>query len=181
MQAILLNKHKVLIPLVALALILALAGCATVYAPTGDNPARISFSLTGTTDKAEIDQALSDQWLLRGQPSWVPGQKVYGPYWDWGLYIIGENGSLTPLKPVDDLPLYMNEVDSLKINTVLLAPAGTYKLRLLTSVYMMVQSNDGLEGWTLNPVGVKSYKEDMTLTFPAGGQLKLTRSFGPKK
>lgn len=172
---------RITAPLLALALVLTLAGCATTYAPTGDNPARINFSLTGTTDKEEINQALSRQWLLPGQASWMPGMRVYGPYWDWGLYIIGEGDSLTPLKPEDDISLYLNRVDSLKINTVLLAPSGTYKLRLLVSVYMMVDMNEGLEGYTTSPVGVKSYKEDLTLTFPANGQLKFTRSFGPKK
>ena len=156
-----------------LVLILA-AGCANVGVDPGPNPARLEISLKAQLDKAMVHTALSNAWLT--PPIRLPGgwHEVNGPYWDWGIYLRRDDGSLEPLRLASGGPTKNLRAYDLDQTAVFLAPPGPQPLRLIVQAYMEHKwYDDAGENW--EPVPIKSFEQNLNLDFRAGGTLRLKR------
>ena len=68
----------------------------------------------------------------------------------------------------------------LKQKVVFLAPPGSQPLRLIVQAYMEHQwYDDAGENW--EPIGIKTYEQDLNLDFRAGRAIQLKRRFGFSK
>ena len=133
-----------LVLLVALAL---LAGCAPAYLKVGPNPARVEVVL----------QAVAPSRHARY------GDLSRQIYWDWGLYLMGRDGSLQALAPASGERLKVISANPLKRTTTFLAPAGDLRLRLIAEAYINVPSSQGYDN-----LGIASFQRDFSLRVGPG-------------
>lgn len=159
-----------------LLMLMLVAGCGGVYAVTGDNPARITLDVTASMSQRELDNALSRADLVSPFVVWSAGEELRGPFWDYGLYLVGNDGSYIPLRPVGDIQLSRVPAKTLKAKVTFLAPPGTHRFKLLVDGYYEHWSGISIK----DIVSVKTYGEEKDRTLSPGAALKIKRVYGPK-
>lgn len=130
-----------------------LAGCAGGYLDPGPEPAKVRVDL----------QAKADQ----GPISWRFG----GPcpvLWDWGLYLVRQDGSLARLRPADGQRLKVIQENPLRRDTVFLAPPGKRRLRLIIESYYQQPHAEGHI-----PISLGGTIEDFQVDLKAGAETVL--------
>ena len=156
------------------ALALICAGCAAMYVNPGPQPARVRVLLEAKSDMAEFKAAMADE--IRG---YHYGLDTFGPFWEWGLYLKADDGSLKPLRPEKSGSVTTEEGFSFEKDVTFLVPPGQVKLWLLLDVYL-----DYFEpGWGggPNPVNIKTYTEDIKADLCPGCEMEIKRSLGKFK
>lgn len=138
------------------ALVLSLAGCGQMFLDPGPNPARVEVKLA-----AQVPESLKQ----------YPSEPIY---WDWGLYLVVEQGPLPLLKPVQPQQFkVIADANPLLRDTVFLAPPGQHTFRLLVSGYAIRGRGEGVGAVTL-----LDYSEDFKLNLPSGGGYRIQRRLG---
>ncbi len=102
-----------------LAAALWLAGCAGGYLDPGPSPARVRVKLRAKAP----------------EPSHRFQAGTLEVMWDWGLYLVREEGGLAALRPADGQRLRVIRVNPLERDTVFLVPPGKRRFRLLVEAY----------------------------------------------
>lgn len=156
------------------AIVLALAGCAGMYVNPGPRPARVRVLLEAKSDMAEFAAAMADKiW------GYQYGLDAYGPFWEWGLYLKEDDGSLKPLRPEKSGSVKTEEGFSFEKDVTFLAPPGRVKLWLLLDVYLdYFEPNWG--GGPV-PVNIKTYTEDINVDICPDCEFEIKRSLGKFK
>ncbi len=134
--------------------LLILAACAGLYQDPGPNPAKVRVRLDLTADLNRLPAGAADV-----SPT---------PRWDWGLYLLGSDGRLTPLKPESGEALKLISGSRLTRETVFLAPPGRVRLRLLAEGYVMVRY-----GMTAEPLVLTLLSQDFDLDLAPGAEVNL--------
>ena len=151
-----------------------LAGCAAMYVDPGNQPARVRLHLQAKSDMAEFKAAMSDK--LGG---YQYGLDTYGPFWEWGLYLKGDDDSLKPLRPLKYGSVKTEEGFSFDQDVTFLVPHGPVKLWLLLDVYLdYFEPNWG--GGPV-PVNIKTYTEDFKVDLCPGCEFEIKRLLGKFK
>ncbi len=132
------------------------AGCAPSYLKVGPNPARVEILL----------QAVSPSRHARY------GDLSRDVYWDWGLYLLGEGGTLQALAPASGERLKVITANPLRRATTFLAPAGSIRLRLIAEAYISVPSSQGYQ-----TVGLASFQKDFSLRLAPGAKQVIKVDF----
>ncbi len=142
--------------LVLLVGLVLLAGCAPSYLKVGPNPARVEIVL----------QAQAPSRHARY------GDISREVYWDWGLYLLGDKGSLQALAPASGERLKVISANPLRRSTTFLAPAGNIRLRLIAEAYINVPSSQGYDN-----LGIASFQKDFSLDLAPGRKKVITVDF----
>jgi hypothetical protein len=110
--------------------------------------------------------------------------------WDWRLYLIKEDGSLWPLRALDQsagaesgalVPRsYFQFVPGAELSrkAVFLAPPGKRNYRLLVEAYLKLSAYDSV-GLTTRAIPVATYSEDLSLDLKPHGRTNISRSYKP--
>lgn len=170
------SKTRVLRALALTGLLLAALGisaCAGAYVNAGDNPGRITVTVTAQLDKKEVDDALWREQLIPPFVLWGINQELRGPYWDWGLYLVGKDGSYNPLQPEGQVTLRRIKADLFSATATFLTPPGTHRLHLLVDGYYEYWS----AAFFVQAVSVKTYTKDQNITITPGQTIKQTFNF----
>ncbi len=139
----------------ALVVLLAVIGCGYVYLDPGPNPARIVASIKATVPEANLPS--------RGFPV----------LWDWGLYVVGEDGiwkRLGPTQPVKFSAFSGNPLDQ---HRIFLAPPGKHKLVLSLEAYVLVESGDQTVAMT-----VAKFNDQWQVDLAPGKEWKIIKNYG---
>ena len=147
------------------------AGCAGMYADPGPQPARIKLSVKAKVDMQEVNKALSGM-----QMRYTLGFDAMGPYWEWGLYLKGKDGSLTRLKPLKPGSVDTEEGFAFDKDVTFLAPPGRLTLWLLLDVYLDCADPNGI--FDITPITVKTFTEDIPMDLAPLGDYEIKRRFG---
>jgi len=139
---------------IALAALLAPLGCAGVYQDPGPNPARVRVKLDLAADLSQMPTGAADVSRT--------------PRWDWGLYLVGGDGRLTPLRPESGEPLKLISGPRLTRDTVFLVPPGRVRLRLLAEGYVLARY-----GMTAEPRNLTVLSQDFDLDLTPGVEVAL--------
>lgn len=140
---------------IALAALLAPLGCAGVYQDPGPNPAQVRVKLDLAADLSRMPTGAADVSRT--------------PRWDWGLYLVGSDGRLAPLKPASGEPLKLISGQRLTRDTVFLVPPGRVKLRLLAEGYVLARY-----GMTAEPRNLTVVSQDFDLDLAPGAEVSLS-------
>ena len=140
---------------VALAVLLAIIGCGYTYLNPGPNPARIVASIKATVPQDNL-------------PS-----RNFPVLWDWGLYVVGQDGvwqRLRPTQPVKFGALPGNPLDQ---NRIFLAPPGKHKLVLSLEAYVLMESGDQTV-----PITVARFGDHWQVDLAPGQEWKIVKTYG---
>ena len=86
----------------------------------GANPARVKVSIRGSAKSISIPET---------------AHSISPVKWDWGFYLVGEDGSLRKLSEASGQRTTVLENNSLNAKGDFLVPAGQHKARLLVEAY----------------------------------------------
>ena len=129
------------------------AGCAANDF-LGENPARVRVEILG-----------------QAQPMKRPetAHTVSPVKWDWGFYLVREDGTLRKLREVTGQRTTVLEANPLKATGEFLVPAGKHKARLLVEAYQYYYI-----GWKAAPHSLVFFQRDYQLDVGPGeiGQIK---------
>lgn len=139
---------------IALAALLAPLGCAGIYQDPGPNPAKVRVKLDLAADLNRLPTGAVDVSRT--------------PRWDWGLYLVGSDGRLTPLRPESGEELKLISGPRLTRETVFLAPPGRVRLRLLAEGYVLARY-----GMTAEPRVLTLLSQDYDLDLAPGAEVSL--------
>ena len=153
-----------------LAALLFAAGCAAMYAPLGEHPARLELAAAGRVSKADIDAAVFRQvGPLMDQPTL--GHWLGPPTWQVTAYLLGEAGAIWPLKPLGGLAAPRRGL-SARGAALFAAPSGRGRYRLTWACTVTHYWSEGVTTWQ-EPVYVHLRQREMTLELKPGQTLKL--------
>lgn len=110
----------------ALALALVMAWAAPLAA-SGLELARIKVEVNAEVTPAQVGAALGPWPRLAS-----------GVHYDWGLYLLSDNGEMTPLPQLGNKRLNFVPGPKLKSRAVFVLPPGKHRLRLLVEAYVLV-------------------------------------------
>lgn len=165
--------------LCGLAALLLLAGCAGLYAPVGEHPARLVLRAAGRVSQAEINQAVFRKvGPLMDQPTldhWLGP-----PTWQVQALLLGPARAIWPLRPLAGLAQPRVGLAAAG-QAVYEAPAGKNRFRLLFSCVVTHYWSEGIVSTYQEPVYVYLRVREMELDLPAGGRLELAPFGGQDK
>ena len=149
-------------------------GCAGIYVDPGPQPARLRLLLQAESDMDEVKAAMADK--IRG---YHYGLDTFGPFWEWGLYLKGADGSLRRLAPAKGGSVRTEEGFSFDREVVFLVPPGPSNLWLLLDVYL--DYHEPHWGGGAVPVNIKTYTEDLKVELCPNCAVDLKRQLGKFK
>lgn len=153
-----------------LGLIMLAAGCAGMYAPLGEHPARLELTVQGRVDQDDINRAVFEQvGPLRDQPTLWHWLGL--PTWQVSAYLLGDAGAIWPLKPLGGLALPQVGTQA-KGTAAFAVPSGPNRYRLTWSCVVTHYWDEG--GTWQEPVYVYLRQREMTLNPGPGRTLKIS-------
>ena len=154
------------------ALVLALAllapACLNPYLDPGPRPARIDITFQANVTQEQVQHTLELNQLI--PPIVLPGlfHRVSGPFWDWGLYRVGKDGSLRPLPPAGKQATRHLQGPRLEARGGFLAPPGRLRLRLLVECYLVHSWSEGMMPTQTQSLGVAELTRTWELDLKPG-------------
>ncbi len=149
--------------------LLALAGCAGVYAPAGPHPARLEVKARAQVSPQQIRDTLERSVRLAPLTFSTPGE-VGPPLWDLRAFLPAPDGGLIPLEPVR--PVANVEDHRLEATAEFLAPPGAQTVVFLLECSVRHETFEG-PAPMVEYVYIVSRRVDLRLDLPPGGQLTV--------
>jgi hypothetical protein len=160
------------------AVMMALAGCAPVYVQTGPDAARIQVELSAVTNDAEINRAGGRFGLTGYLTTFGVWRELKGPFWDWGLYLVKDDGRLLPLQPEGGVNTKNLLGYGIERSVSFLVPPGEHKIRLLVESHMEFWVNSMAYGSEYEMFPVSDYTRDYDFNLTGGEVKKIKAGFG---
>ncbi len=158
-----------IIPAALLLALLALCpSCLNPYLDPGPHPARISISFHTAVSPEQVQHTLEENQLI--PPIVLPDlfHRVDGPFWDWGLYLVKEDGSLRPLPPAGKQATRHLQGPRLEAVGSFLAPPGRLHLKLLAECYLIHSWSEGMMPTQTQSLGVAELTRTWELDLKPG-------------
>jgi hypothetical protein len=149
---------------------LMMTGCA-LYVDAGPDPAYLKVNIKTSVNDAKIKDALAANHLHLAFPAGGLFHEIRGPFWDWGAYLLAQDGSLRDLRPVSGGPLRRVQGKNLAGSATFALPPGIHKVRILIQVYM---EHDFYESDGLMPA-----RPSTETIFVQGFSRDMAREIGP--
>lgn len=149
--------------------LLALAGCAGVYAPAGPNPARLEVKAQAQVSSQQIHDTLERSVRLAPLTFSTAGE-VGPPLWDLRAFLPTADGGLIPLEPVR--PVANVQGHRLEATAEFLAPPGAQSVVFLLECSVRHESFEA-PAPVVEYVYIVSRRVDLRLDLPAGGKLTV--------
>ena len=152
------------------------AGCQMQPAvDLGPNPALVEVTLDASFTQKDVQNAKDAEQLF--PPFFMEGviQRLTGPYWDWGLYLVKNNGAdLVKLPTVEKIQTERMKAEKLKVKVTFQAPPGKHAYLLMADAYM---DYFNASVW-VKTVDIKTYKQNFTLDLAPGQSTKMVGKYG---
>ena len=161
----------------ALGLFLALflAGCQLgPEVDLGPNPALVDVTINASFTQKDVQDAKDAEQLF--PPFYMEGviQRLNGPYWDWGLYLVKNGGAdLIKLPTVQKIQTRRMKAEKLTVKATFQAPPGKNTYLLMADAYLEYYN----ASVKVKSVDLKTYKQNFTLDLAPGQQKSLTGNY----
>ena len=158
-----------------LLVLLVMAGCQLQpEVDLGPNPALVELTMTASFTPKDVQDGMDSEQLF--SPFYIEGavQNTLGPFWDWGLYLVTQNGAgLVKLPTVEKIQTRRMRADKLKVKVTFQAPPGKHKYLILADAYLEYYNASVM----VRPVDIKTYKDNFSLELAPGQRKVLNKSY----
>ena len=141
----------------------------------GPNPALVKVTLNASFSPKDVQDAKDAEQLF--PPFFMEGviQRLAGPYWDWGLYLVTDDGAgLTKLPTVENIQTRRMKADKLQVKVTFQAPPGKHTYLLMADAYLEYYN----AAVRVKSIDVKTFKQNYTLELAPGQRMTLSKTFG---